>query len=89
MNTKLTLRMDKDLIDQAKRYAATHGKTVSQIVEDYFAEIAANDENEDRSHPLVQSLVGVLRDSPYGIEDYRAHLERKHLPPTPRDERSG
>ena len=36
MKSKLTLRLDDDLKEQAKRFAADHGTSVSQLVEDYF-----------------------------------------------------
>ena len=42
MNTKLTLRLDEDLIRAAKRYAGNSGKSVSQLVADYFAVIDAD-----------------------------------------------
>jgi predicted HicB family RNase H-like nuclease len=41
VNTKLTLRLDEDLIAAAKRHAATKGKSVSQLVEDHFALLVA------------------------------------------------
>jgi hypothetical protein len=42
MNTKLTLRMDNDLIESAKEYSAETGKSVSRIVSDLF-EIIKNE----------------------------------------------
>ena len=36
MNTKLTLRLDKDLTEAAKEYSAKTGKSVSRIVADFF-----------------------------------------------------
>ncbi|MBE0418315.1 MAG: hypothetical protein IBX63_11175 [Coriobacteriia bacterium] len=40
MGTKLTLRLDEDLIRRAKRHSARSGKSVSRLVADYFALIA-------------------------------------------------
>ncbi|MGH8605739.1 MAG: DUF6364 family protein [Gammaproteobacteria bacterium] len=34
--TKLTLRLDKELIEAAKRYAEISGNSLSQLVADYF-----------------------------------------------------
>lgn len=83
MNTKLTLRLDEDLIIAAKRHAAAGGKSVSQLVEDYFAVLVAVDEPAPGEvTPGVRRLLGILRDAPPGAVDeaaYRAHLERKHL----------
>ena len=42
MGTKLTLRMDDNLIASAKEYSARTGKSVSRIVADFF-EIIKND----------------------------------------------
>ena len=36
MNTKLTLRLDEELIKSAKMHAKTIAKSVSQMVADYF-----------------------------------------------------
>ena len=33
---KLTLRMDQEQVERAKAYAAQHGKSLSQLVADYF-----------------------------------------------------
>ena len=33
---KLTLRLNKQLIEQAKQYAARHNLSVSELVETYF-----------------------------------------------------
>ena len=36
MHTKLTLRIDEDLIKRAKTYSRQTGKSVSQLVADYL-----------------------------------------------------
>ncbi len=36
MQKKLTLRMEKQVIDYAKRYAGERGLSVSRLVADYF-----------------------------------------------------
>ena len=84
MNTKLTLRLDEDLIGAAKRHAAAGGKSVSQLVEDYFAVLVALDEPAlGEITPGVRRLLGILRDADLdageGEAAYRGHLERRHL----------
>ena len=37
MKKKLTLRMEQDVIERAKEYAAERGASVSKLVENYFA----------------------------------------------------
>jgi hypothetical protein len=80
MRTKLTLRLDEDLIHQAKSFAKRRGKSVSQIVADYFASL---DKKPDKGGkdltPVVRSLKGVLRGTDVDADDYLRHLEERHL----------
>ena len=39
--TKLTLRLDSGLIESAKAFAHEHERSLSQLVADYFARLAA------------------------------------------------
>ena len=41
MTTKLTLRFSGQVIEDAKRFAASENRSVSSLVEDYFRRIAA------------------------------------------------
>jgi hypothetical protein len=77
MNTKLTLRLDDDLIARAKRHSAKSGKSVSRLVSDYFTLIDAQDAGVEVT-PRVRSLRGVLAGSGLDERDYRRHLEKKH-----------
>lgn len=78
MNTKLTLRLDEDLIASAKRHSAESGRSISQLVGDFFALIDAEDAGVDIT-PRVRSLRGVLAGSNLDEHDYRRHLEEKYL----------
>lgn len=79
MNAKLTLRLDDELISSAKRYSAKSGKSLSQLVGDYFALIKAGAEMPDtQPTPRVRSLLGALAASSADGTDYRRHLEEKH-----------
>jgi hypothetical protein len=77
MNTKLTLRLDDELIARAKRHSAKSGKSVSQLVSDYFTLIDSQ-ESDVEITPRVRSLRGVLAGSGLDERDYRRHLEEKH-----------
>ena len=77
MNTKLTLRLDDKLIASAKRHSAESGKSVSQLVSDFFALLDAQDAEVDIT-PRVRSLRGVLTGSGLDESDYRRHLEEKY-----------
>jgi hypothetical protein len=77
--TKLTLRMDRELVRRAKSYARKSGKSVSAIVADFF-ELLGKDETSGRTRltPTVRSLLGVMQGETLSKNDYRKHLERKH-----------
>lgn len=80
MNSKLTLRLDDELIKSAKEYSAQTGKSISRIVSDLF-ELIKN-ENFKKKYPLtptVKSLKGVLKGKKIGENDYKEYLEKKYL----------
>ena len=80
MNTKLTLRLDSNLIESAKEYSAKTGKSLSRIVADYF-EIIKNEKlkKETVLSPTISSLRGVLKGKNVNEKDYKKHLEDKYL----------
>ena len=80
MQTKLTLRIDEELIERAKSYAQRSGKSVSRLVSDYLELLPESERRHARPlTPIVKSLVGALAGSGLDEEDYRRHLEEKHL----------
>ena len=78
---KLTLRMDQEQVERAKAYAAQHGKSLSQLVADYFDSLTTAEANEETLPPLTQKLKGALRnaDASMDTSDYKKHLEEKYL----------
>jgi len=78
MNTKLTLRLDDRLITSAKRHSAESGRSLSQLVADFFTLIEM-EAGEVEATPRVRSLRGVLAGSGLDKSDYRRHLEEKYL----------
>jgi hypothetical protein len=79
MQSKLTLRLDEDLIREAKALARQRG--TSLLVADYFRALSRSrsDRPEDEElPPLTRALAGALRGADVDEEDYRAHLDRKH-----------
>ena len=67
MNTKLTLRMDENLIAQAKAYAAKEGRSLSDLVGTYFARISEPKVSlapRIGSYPMTDALKGVLGSAP-------------------------
>jgi Family of unknown function (DUF6364) len=80
MQTKLTLRLEDQLIEQAKSYAAKAGKSVSQLVAEYFKLLTSEKKTKPTppSTPITQSLRGLLRGSKLDEKDYKKYLEEKH-----------
>ena len=77
MQTKLTLRLEQDLIRRAKSFAKAHDKSVSQLVSDYFERLS-EDQTEHRKTPLVRPLRGVLKGHDLDQADYVDYLRKKH-----------
>ena len=80
MNTRLTLRLDEKLIASAKRHSAASGRSVSQLVADFFSLLEAQSTSTDvEVTPRVRALRGVLAGSELDEGEYRRHLENKYL----------
>ena len=80
MQTKLTLRLEENLINQAKKYAAGEKKSISKIVADYFSLLVQkNQTTNSELPPITQSLIGILSSSSIDESDYRQYLEKKYL----------
>ncbi len=80
MHTKLTLRLEADLVQRAKAFAKKAGKSVSRIVADYFT-VLERPPRRDKDlslPPLVRSLKGSLRRARLNEKDYRRYLEEKY-----------
>ena len=78
MQTKLTLRLEEQLIKRAKAHAKKRGKSVSQMVADYFTLLDREDRPETLA-PLTRSLRGALGGTTVDEDTYRRHIEEKYL----------
>jgi Family of unknown function (DUF6364) len=76
MDTKLTLSLDKKIIEQAKKYARRKNTSLSKLIENFLAKVTATDKEDIEISPLVKSLSGVIKvkDADYrkGYTDYLA-----------------
>ena len=62
METKLTLKLNKDKIEKAKIYAKNHQQSLSSLVENYFSFLTENEiENSPNISPIVKELVGTIK----------------------------
>jgi len=81
METKLTLRLKKKVIVQAKKYANDHETSLSKLIENYLSAITNESKSIENISPLVQSLSGVIQLPGNGDakEKYHEHLMEKYL----------
>jgi hypothetical protein len=81
MDTKLTLMLEKRVIERAKAYARRHRKSLSGMVENYFKNLTDSAKMEEQDVPaLVKSLKGIAK-MPNGLDfkkDYAKYLEDKY-----------
>ena len=78
MQTKLTLRLEEQLIERAKAHAKKRGESVSQMVADYFSLLDRDDQPETLP-PITRSLCGALKGAVVNEDTYREYLEEKYL----------
>lgn len=81
MNAKLTLSLDRDIIDQAKDFSRSHHKSLSKLIEGYLRQVLHGDTAEKQTTPLVAKLSGVidaakLGNHKSGYADYLAEKYR-------------
>lgn len=80
MNTKITLRMDEALIKKAKVEAGHRGKSVSQMVGEFFDYLGeSNRETGNNLPPVTASLLGALKGHSIDETTYKTHLREKYL----------
>ena len=60
MNTKLTLNIDDNVIEQAKSYAKSHRVSLSKLIENYLLSLTKSGKEKPDVSPLVESLTGVI-----------------------------
>jgi hypothetical protein len=76
MDTKLTVRVPRKYLDNAKRYAKAHRTTLTRLVSAYLQHIPTEVESLDNA-PVVRRLTGLLS-AEVSVEDYKKHLEEKY-----------
>lgn len=80
MNAKLTLSLDKEVIEKAKKYARRRDKSLSKVVENYLRQLAEPGNGDGEITPLVAELSGLI--DPARVADHRKgyadYLEEKY-----------
>jgi hypothetical protein len=78
MNTKLTLNLDKEIIEEAKTYAKSHRVSLSKLIENYLHSLTRKSKKKSTVSPLVESLTGIIPDDYNEKEDYRNYIDKKY-----------
>ena len=62
MSTKLTLTIEKSVIEKAKKYARTRERSLSDLIENYLKALTKEDPiNKEELTPTVKSLKGSFK----------------------------
>lgn len=83
MNTKLTLTIEKQIIERAKNYAKEKNRSLSDIIENYLKALTEKEKkNKDKQlNPIVKSLKGSFK-MPKNMDykkELQNRLEKKYL----------
>ena len=80
MNTKLTLSVEKQIIEKAKSYARRTGRSLSELVSAYFESLTDNEKGPTKISPKLKKLVGSVKLPKKFDEENerRSYLRNKH-----------
>lgn len=81
MNTKLTLNLNKSVIENAKDYAKEHRTSLSKLIENYLDSLTKkSQQKESKVSPLVESLTGIIPNESEDKhrDDYYEYLSKKY-----------
>ena len=73
--TKLTVWVEKDLLEKVKQYAAKNNTTLTDLIDSYLRHIPGQAPLDDA--PIVRRISGTMSANT-SVEDYRKHLEEKY-----------
>ncbi len=83
MNTKLTLTIEQEVIERAKKYAKEKNRSLSDIIENYLKMLTRSEQKQkiEKLNPIVNSLKGSFK-IPENMDykkELRNRLEEKYL----------
>lgn len=73
---KLTVRLPKEDIEFAKRYARDHRLTVTELIDRHFRQLRFQTAGE--IHPEVERISGLVPPHVDAEAEYHTHLMKKH-----------
>lgn len=81
MGTKLTLRLDEEIIRSAKKYAKEHKTSISRMVAGYLHSLTLRKGSKASISPIVKEMSGIIpeeTDTQALTDEYRLHLQKKY-----------
>ena len=80
MDTKLTLKLNEDIIEKAKEYAKSKKTSLSDLIENYLQKLTSDKKSKKTITPLVKSLSGIisLPEDYDDKKDYTEYLTNKY-----------
>jgi len=81
MTTKLTLSVEKAVIEKAKSYAKKTGRSLSDLIEKYLESLTADETHGKELSPKLKKIIGAVK-LPKNFDEekeLRSYLEKKHL----------
>ena len=82
METKLTLKMEEQLLRKAQTLAKIKGVTLPQMIADYLNSIVALYKKAPAQSLILSEITGILHSDTnkrHLQADYKRHLEEKYL----------
>ncbi len=81
MTTKLTLTVEKTVIEKAKSYAKHTGRSLSELIENYLETLIEENPKKEQLSPKLKKIVGVVKlpDDFDEKKELTAYFENKHL----------
>lgn len=81
MTTKLTLTVQKDIIEKAKSYSKQTGRSLSELIENYLEGLTHENSSEKEISLKLKRIVGSVKLPKHFDEkkELKEYFEKKHL----------
>lgn len=80
MDVKLTLKLDKSIIEKAKEFASLRNESLSRLVEKYFIQLTTKKNFKQNLSTNVRKISGVLKNKNMNYkEEVSDYLTKKYL----------
>ncbi|MDF9830989.1 DUF6364 family protein [Parabacteroides sp. PF5-6] len=78
MYTKLTLNVNRSIVEEAKVYAKRHHVSLSNLIENYLGSLTKEPQRRVEVSELVESLTGIIPEPQDDRKEYRDYLDQKY-----------